>query len=226
MNKKLLKNIFICIGLFVLFFYSWVFQLIPVLMLNLDTLLDDPNITVLLTLFSSVVLGIILYFFYKKELIVEWKKFKESFASSMNIGLTWWFRGVLCMFISNVLLAVIFKSGQSNNEEAVQSMIAVMPFAMLLNSGVVAPWTEEIVFRKSLKGVFKNKWAFVLVSGLLFGLAHVFSSATTLVDWLFLIPYGSLGAAFAAMYYDTDSVFTPIAFHMIHNIIMVVTSIL
>ena len=49
---------------------------------------------------------------------------------------------------------------------------------------------------------------------------------TSLFDLLYVLPYGSLGCAFAASYYDTDTIFTPIIFHMIHNIVLVILSII
>ena len=48
---------------------------------------------------------------------------------------------------------------------------------------------------------------------------------TSLVDYLYIIPYGALGGAFALAYYETKTVFTSMSFHMIHNIILVLMSI-
>ena len=65
-----------------------------------------------------------------------------------------------------------------------------------------------------------------MISGLLFGLAHVIGQTNIWTDWLYVIPYGVLGCSFAASYSDTDTIFTPILFHMIHNIVLIVTSII
>ena len=95
---------------------------------------------------------------------------------------------------------------------------------MILTAGVLAPFNEEIVFRKTLYDIFDNKWLFAFFSFLLFGGAHVMGG-TSLVDYLYIIPYGALGGAFALAYYETKTVFTSMSFHMIHNIILVLMSI-
>lgn len=225
MNKSKVKFIVDVCLLFILFFYSWIFQVIPILIFNLDEKNIGPKTSVFFSLFSSAMLAITLFFVYRKDLIREWKKFKENFGKNFDIGVSAWFKGLIAMVVFNTLLGVVFKAGVANNEEAVQSMIKTSPWLMLVMSGFLAPWSEELVFRKSIRKIFNNRFLYITISGLLFGLAHVFSSATVWTDWLFILPYGSLGVAFAASYYDTDSIFTAIMFHMMHNIILVLTSI-
>lgn len=225
MNRSRLKYILQACLLFGLFFYSWVFQVIPILLFNWDAEKIGPKTNVFLSAFASLVLAIILFVIYRKELISEWKKFKNSFWHNFDVGIFNWFIGLLLMVVFNTILSVVFKAGTANNEESVQSMISIFPLMMLIMSGLLAPWTEEIVFRKSIRKIFKKKLPYILVSGLLFGMAHVVGSATTMTDWLFVLPYGSLGVAFAASYYDTETIFTPIMFHMIHNILLVLVAI-
>lgn len=225
MNRSRLKYILQACLLFGLFFYSWIFQVIPILLFNWDAEKIGPKTNVFLSAFASLVLAIILFVIYRKELISEWKKFKNSFWHNFDVGISNWFIGLLLMVVFNTILSVVFKAGTANNEESVQSMISVFPLMMLIMSGLLAPWTEEIVFRKSIRKIFKKKLPYILVSGLLFGMAHVVGSATTMTDWLFVLPYGSLGVAFAASYYDTETIFTPIMFHMIHNILLVLVVI-
>ena len=104
-------------------------------------------------------------------------------------------------------------------------MIVALPSVMLLNAGIVAPIIEELIFRKAFRDAIKGKWPFILISGLVFGLMHVLGNVSNWVDVLYIIPYGALGSAFAMSYYKTDTVFTPIAFHMFHNIVLVLVSI-
>ena len=48
--------------------------------------------------------------------------------------------------------------------------------------------------------------------------------AKTFTDLLYIIPYGALGATFAYAYYKTDTVFTTVTFHIIHNTILFLIS--
>ena len=130
------------------------------------------------------------------------------------------------MFTSNIILTFILRGGGAQNEQAVQSMIKTIPILMVINAGFVAPFNEEIVFRKTLKDIFKNVYLFMLASFLLFGGAHVIESATSLIDWLYIIPYGALGASFAYAYYKTDTIFTSLTLHMFHNLVLCLMSIL
>ena len=128
------------------------------------------------------------------------------------------------MMASNLVINSL-AGGVAGNEQTVQSMISSLPWLMLINAGILAPINEEIIFRKSFKNVIKNKWIFVLVSGFVFGLMHVLGNVNSWIDVLYIIPYGALGGAFAYAYHKTDTIFTPISFHMFHNIVLVLVSI-
>ena len=225
MKKNYLLKIVKAIFIFILFRYSWTFQLIPVFIFRMDVDNLSNAMGVILSGFSSLVLALILFFIYKEDIVAEFKKFKNKWLTNLDIGLKYWVIGLCGMMVSNFIIGLLFNSGQAGNEETVQSMIGTLPWLMLINAGFLAPWNEEIIFRKTLKDIFSKKWVFVLVSGILFGLAHVIGNIDVWTDWLFILPYGSLGLAFAAAYYDTDTVFTPMIFHMIHNVVLVLFSI-
>ena len=121
------------------------------------------------------------------------------------------------MIVSN--LAIIFITGGTiaGNEEAVRDMIDKVPLYMAFSTIIYAPFTEEIIFRKCIKDVIKNKWLYILMSGFIFGGMHIIGAATKLTDILFIIPYSSLGLAFAYTYYKSDNIFSTITMHLIHN---------
>lgn len=213
--------------IFLLFNFSYIFQYIPLIIFNIsiDTVRESIPIQVLLSTFSSLIIFIILVLVYRKDLIKEFKKFRDNGWSGFDAGFKCWIAGLGIMFVSNILLMVLFKSGGADNENAVQIMIQALPIVMGLDVCLLAPFNEEIVFRKTLKDVVKNKFAFIFLSFLLFGGAHVVSTAENIVDWLYIIPYGALGGAFAYAYYKTDSVFTSMSLHMIHNTLVFLLSV-
>ena len=63
--KKLLKNVGHAILIFLLFNYSWMFQLIPVMLFNLDVEKLSDKTGVMLTTFSSLALAITLYVIFR-----------------------------------------------------------------------------------------------------------------------------------------------------------------
>ena len=187
--------------------------------------LSGPMLVILNAL-KNIILLFILFLIYRKDLIRDWDKFRANVFDNLDEGIKYWFLGLVGMVASNLIINFVFKGGQAGNEQAVQDYIKYLPWLMLINVGFLGPMVEELVFRKAFKDAIKNKWLFIIISGLIFGGMHVVGSYTTITDLLFIIPYSCLGFAFAAAYYNTDTIFTSITLHMIHNTILTVTSIL
>lgn len=179
----------------------------------------------ILNFLSSLVFGIFLIIIYRKDLKKEWNIFKSKLSDNLDIGIKYWLIGLFFMMSTNILINLIWKSGTATNEQAVQKMITSLPFVMLLSAGILAPLNEEILFRKCFRDTFKNNIIFVLASGIFFGFLHV-STATTLSQFIYIVPYSCLGISFAIMYVKTKSVFTSMTMHMAHNSILTLLSIL
>lgn len=224
-NKNWFINICKGLGVFLLFYFSVFLQYIPIYLFKMDVSNISDSMEVILSTFSNICLLIILFIIFRKEIIKEWNLFKGKLMDNIDTGVKFWFIGLICMVISNLIISTVFKGGQAGNEEAVQKMISALPWLMLIDAGLLAPFIEEIVFRKTFKNVFSNKWLFILSSGLVFGAVHVIGNVTNWTDVLFIIPYSSLGLAFAASYYKTETIFTPITMHIFHNTILTLLSI-
>ena len=219
-----IKGVIIGIILFLLYYFSAYLQLIPIFLFNIKTITGSTQ--VLLSLFSNTIILIILIIIFRKQLIHEWKIFKEKFLANIDTGIKYWIIGLLIMMVSNTILTFILNMGQATNEQKVQQLISYLPWIMVINAGIIAPCVEEIIFRKCYKNAFPNKWLFIGLSSLVFGSLHVITSMTSLMDLLFIIPYGSLGAAFAIMYQKTDTIYTSMLMHMLHNTILIILSII
>ena len=224
--EDIIKYIIKGIIVFLIFHYSYLFQYIPIILFKYDISAYNDTLKVILSCFSNFILMFIFYFIYRKDLKRDWKKFKENIWENMDIGFLAWFIGLFIMFTSNTIITYFLKGGTAGNEQAVQSMIHSLPVLMIINAGLLSPFNEEIAFRKTTKDIFKNMYVFVFLSFIFFGGAHVIGNIHSITDWLFIIPYGSLGAAFAYAYYKTDTIFTSMALHMFHNTVLVFMSIL
>ncbi len=222
-NKNLLKNIIkLCICFF-LFFYRTIFIIPIIKIFNINTKKMNTETEIILSLIGNIIFGIVIFLIYRKELIKEWKIFKNNFSDNIDTSIKYWLLGLAGMVISNLIINFVLNGGQAINEQGVQKMIDNSPLIMLITAGIIGPINEELVFRKSFKNVFKNKWLFILISGIVFGYLHV-SSADSLTQFLYIIPYSSLGIAFATTYYKTDTVFSSIFSHMLHNTILTILS--
>lgn len=208
-----------------IFWYSKYLQYIPIKLFNLDIKNLSDTTKVVLSCFSTLMCVFIFFFIYRKDLKNDFKSFFKNREENMDIGIRYWIIGLISMMAINFILNFILKAGGANNEQSVQRMIKAFPLLMLLDAGIIAPFVEEIVFRKTLYDIFKNKWLFIISSFLLFGAAHVMNSAEVLTDYLYIISYGMLGASLALAYYKTNTIFTSVFLHMLHNTILIILSV-
>lgn len=73
------------------------------------------------------------------------------------------------------LISIILGIDQTSvNQQALETLFKLAPFAMFVTGAFLAPVTEELVFRGAIKRIIKNKRVFITVSGLIFGLVHIF----------------------------------------------------
>ena len=221
-----IKKIFKGIVVFLIFWNSVYLQYIPVFLFKLDVKNLSTSQKCLLSLFSSLVIAIIFVFIYRKDLKKDFIDFKKNFSKYLDEGFKYWILGLITMVVSNLIIRIIFKTNGANNENALQELIKALPWVMFISASFIGPFNEEIVFRKTLLDNFKNKWVITFLSFFIFGLAHVILSANTWTDYLYIIPYGALGATFA--YADIKcnrNLFTSISMHVVHNTILILISI-
>lgn len=173
---------------------------------------------------SEFLLVVFIVLIYRKELKKEFVIYKNNFKKYFKFSLKYWALGLLIMGISNVIIQLIFKV-TPNNEANVQLVLKKLPLYITITSIFFAPILEELIFRKSFKKCFKNEIIFMFASGFLFGFMHVLSS-TNILGFLYIIPYGTFGVIFSYMYNKTETIFTSIFIHMMHNSILVILSLI
>ena len=216
--KQLLKSIMI----YLIYNNSYLFRYIPLIIVSiLNIYQNKESMNMIFTVISTLILSLIFIKIYWKDLKKEFKIFTKDIFKNLDTGLVLWGIGLAIMVTANLILVYVLHSEGAKNELALHEVIKAYPVAMYIIACILGPFNEEIVFRKSLRDAFPNNIVFVIMSFLIFGTVHVSSTATNLIDWLYIIPYGALGASFALMYCKTKTVFTSLSFHMFHNIILV-----
>lgn len=218
--KKMPKLLLI----FGLFMFSSLFQLLLEPFVDFDIYHPSNFQNLLLTCFSDMCLLIILVIIYFKTLKEDIKKMKTDFNKKLEIGIKAWLIGLGVMMVANVLIGLLTPA-KAVNEEAVQEMIKSAKLISIIAVGIIGPIIEELVFRKSFREVFKNNALFALMSGLVFGSLHVVLTLSGPSDLLYIIPYSSLGIAFAYMYIKTDSIYTSMIMHIFHNTVLTAMSV-
>mgnify|MGYP002625813190 CR=1 FL=1 len=221
MKKVNVKDIGLGVLALLSYFILSMIETLPFDIMNLDinSLPSFVKITYLL-IYEILVIAIMLLIFNKKIVkdfndIIE--HHKEYFSKCINYYLI----GLAVMLISNAFAIFVVNGSIAGNEEAIRELFKVSPLYIYLSSVIYAPIVEELVFRQGVRNVVGKNYLFVLVSGLLFGSLHVITSMNGIADLIYIIPYSSLGVAFAYMLYKYDNIFISMGFHFMHNGILI-----
>mgnify|MGYP002528325337 FL=1 len=211
--KEKTINVVKCIFLFLLFF---TISAIPVLIFRIDINKFNDLDKVIYSLSCSLLFLSIIMLCYRKTLIKDFKPYFKNFGRNFENSFKYYLVGVGVMIFSNLIITLLFQGDLSTNETTVRSYINASPLLMAIDISFYAPLAEELLFRKSVRDVVKNKWLYIFISGFIFGGMHVIGTEG-LIGLLYLIPYCSLGFTFAYIYAKTDNIYSSIMLHFMHN---------
>ncbi|MFA5459236.1 MAG: CPBP family intramembrane glutamic endopeptidase [Bacilli bacterium] len=211
---KLLTRGFI---IFLIYFLYSFFLFLPLELLTINFQTLPSSIKIIYLLGTDLLFVLLLIVVYFKDLTKDYQDFKTNYHIYIDESIKYWIIGLILMVVSNVLITTLTPSGTPPNEVAVRDMLTKLPLYTFFGATIFAPLVEELIFRKALFDIIKNKWVYVLMSGFIFGFLHVITSYHHYYELFFIIPYGSLGCAFAYLYYKTKNIINPILVHTIHN---------
>ena len=169
MNETKTNKYILFILVLVLFFTKSVLSAIPAMIFHLDMNNLTGTQSVLLNIYSNAFVLLILILIYKASLKKDLINFKNNFSNYFYVSMKIWIIGIVLMITFNLIIGMFTKSPTSNNEAALRNLISYSPYAMIVNTVLLSPAVEEIVFRKSFRNVFKNDLAFILISGIFQG---------------------------------------------------------
>ena len=216
--KEKTINVVKCIFLFILFF---TISAIPVLIFRIDISKFNDLDKVIYSLSCSLLFLSIIMLCYRKTLVKDFKPYFKNFGKNFENSFKYYLVGVGVMIFSNLIITLLFQGDLSTNETMVRSYINASPLIMAIDISFYAPLAEELLFRKSVRDVVKNKWLYIFISGFIFGGMHVIGTEG-LIGLLYLIPYCSLGFTFAYIYAKTDNIYSSIMLHFMHNTISLI----
>lgn len=217
-NYKPIINLTIVL---LLFYCSSLFALIPIYLFNIDIKTCSDTTYNLIRITPTITQAIFLIIFYRKTLKKDFKNFKKKFGDYSDIAIKYWILGFIAMVVSNYLIITFSPVKIASNEQGVREIINTIPYFAFFSICIFAPVAEELIFRKAFRDCINNKVLFILTSGIVFGTLHVIGSFNSLFDFLYIIPYSSLGIAFAYIYYKTNNIFSSIFVHCMHNTLLV-----
>ena len=180
-------------------------------------MISITNIVLYLSLF---ILFVYMLRAYLKDQIIQTKNNLRQFLKLTAIGLVALF---IAVYASAIVMEILGVVENSENQDTLNSLMNAAVFdqvVLVIFSVFLAPFVEEIVFRKAIYGFLEkvNVPLAIIVSGLSFGFIHVLSG-----DYVQLIIYGSLGLVLAFFYYfSKKSILTVVAIHMIYNLLITI----
>lgn len=224
MNKRRKILIF-----FALLLGMILFPYIPLELFHINLNNFSERMKILYSLACDIGYLIIVFMVYFKNNIREFNDYLHNFKKYFKISISYYLIGLVLMYASNYIIGLFFSQANPNNDIAVKQLIDRYPGFMLFSTLVYAPIVEETIFRRSIKEMtlaFGNsritKYIYIILSGCLFAFMHIIGMVNNSYDYLYVIPYLSLGIAFAALYYKTDNLFTTILLHFFHNLFAII----
>ena len=162
------------------------------------------------------VLALLVFILLRKELVRDFKVFKNNFGTYHNFAA----RGFFWIMVLNLTSGIILNrivGGTSENQAALNEMPL---WFMIIFGTLIGPMVEEGIYRGMLGKFVKNKVAFVIISTLLFAAMHVVTITAlpeSPMQYLFLIQYGLMGLVLSINYTRTKNLFSSYMVHMIMN---------
>lgn len=166
------------------------------------------------------------------------KKDFNDFKKNLNKNITYIIKIFVIFMVVKYLISVLatllmmalgydVSSVTSQNQKLIEEYVKSSPVLMVISTAFLAPFYEEILFRMGIKKVISNKYLFVIISGLLFGLLHVFplDGIPLGLGILQSVVYVTMGIFLAYSYQKTDNIFISIGLHFLNNFLSVLTMI-
>ncbi len=219
------KEVFKSIGILCLYFFlQFLLAIIYVVLTELKVLpFNDSLYNFFVYVFMSLSISLI----YIKTIIKDFKDFRHNYKAILKTTFNYWLKGLFISYLGSIIITM-FNLPEVTNQSEVVSLLKDNLLLSSFMTIILAPITEELFFRRGLRKFTNNKHLYAFTSGLIFGGLHLITSIHGLNDLpmlLYLIPYSSLGVAFAYAYYDTDNIYGSICLHAMHNSISIILSL-
>ncbi len=175
----------------------------------------DTLINVFIGILDIIVFISSIYIF-RNELKTGWEAIKNNPEGYRRFIVGCVLIAFVCLFSLNALRIYVTGAEFTSNQQALNEL----PLGIVAILAIIwAPIVEEMLFRGVIRRFISNKIAFVVVSGLLFGLLHCINDSNIIIASL---PYIGLGVCMSLAYARTNNIWTNVFMHMINNAFSVI----
>lgn len=198
---------------------------------------DEILLHVWLNVYLQSIFVILFVIVFRKEIKLGLKRLCMSDWGLIFIGYS--ISITATVIVRMILHAFKLESPRSGNQGEIDVMQKVSPVLMLLGTVVLAPITEELVFRQGIAemiyrlgekftaGVHKRLQdivvvASIIISGSIFGFVHVISHG----DYIAVFPYLVSGIVYTSFYFISGrNVAVTIGVHMVNNFVATIITL-
>lgn len=159
------------------------------------------------------VFGFCIYVFGKR-LKRDFCAYKNNFKGYIGYAFKWWGIMYLCALVAGMIRIILGGDAVTAN----QSGLNDSPIWYIAPLTVIwAPFVEELVFRGCIRRFIKNDKLFIIVSAMVFGLAHTISSEVGFDIIIQSLQYAAMGGIMAYVYTKTNNIGANMTVHCIQN---------
>lgn len=192
---------------------------------NIDTIpveVQPSFLGIIQMVYSFPLIGMFIYVFGKdlKKDFLNFKKNTTKNFSTIAIGI---FGCLMLTGIVGYIYNLLGITGDSDNQETINTVLTSKGWVPMVISVVfIAPFTEEMLFRKTLYGTCKYKFSIsdpitIALITFVFALIHVAS----LENLKFIFQYLPLAFVITYSYHHSKNIFVPMAIHFLNNLLSV-----
>lgn len=232
MKDKLINILKLLLSILLFFIVGTITKnLLDLLNINIDSEMR----LILLQLISSIIIFILLFIVYYRDIKKDFKLFNKNKKDKIILIIKLFLIFIVVKYAVSLITAIIMillkldaNSITSVNQELIETYIKRAPLLMAISTSVLAPIYEELLFRLGFKKVFGNNMLFVVISGTLFGLLHVFpleEGISLTLGIVQSISYVSMGIFLAYVYKKYNNIYYSIGIHFLNNFISILTMI-
>lgn len=185
----------------------------------------------IVSLLLFILLLVLYYKTYKKDFKSFKKNLKENIIKIIKLFIIFMiFKYVIGIISSFIMILCGYGTSDfmSTNQKMIIDYVKASPILMVLSVSLFGPFYEEGIFRLAFKKVINNKWLYIIISGSLFGLLHIFpldEGVTLSLGIIQSISYVTMGMFFSYIYYKTDNIFISVGLHILNNLLSVIAII-
>lgn len=205
LKKSKAKDLVLGLALVLIYFSQFIWK---------NYLPADLTLVIIIEFAFNIIMIVLCVVVFYNQLKENFRLFKNNFTAYMRFIFPRLGMAYVFLFIFSLISILITKNATSVNQSQVESL----PKYYLIPAAIIyAPIVEELIFRGVFRRFIRNKYIFIIISGVIFGLLHTIHEATILNVVFASLPYISLGMYLSFIYTKTNNLFSNIFSHAFIN---------